>query len=140
MSREYNFEYHLYYDSRSLTSRVIASGIRNYFKLKQYLRERDFDLLLGKLKFLIRKQSSDTTTTSSNSGFEYVDSGTPYHEKELENIDIYDKKNHLLKTIVFDFLYLSTEESKDIKLYKVLNTPNSYLINGKNSKQEFMIK
>src|SRR5690606_5307974 len=104
MNRDYNFEYHVYYDSNSLLIKSIAFFISRFFKLKQYLREKDFDFLLGKIKFLIKKQN----IAGSNVNFEFTESNHDYNESQLQKINFYDKENYFLKSIIFEFLYLNT--------------------------------
>lgn len=57
---EYYFENHIVFDPDSLICAVIANAIANYFKLKQYLRDKKLNEKLHKLTFFLRKKNNKT--------------------------------------------------------------------------------
>lgn len=51
---EYNFQNHIYYDSNSIKATVIAHVIFKYFNFKQYLREKNINVLFSKFKYIFK--------------------------------------------------------------------------------------
>ena len=50
----YDFEYHLIYDKKSFTASILAGIIGLYFRIKQYLRQKDLNKRLNKYKFYLK--------------------------------------------------------------------------------------
>ena len=55
MNKKYDFEYHLYFDKTSIRSKFIGFTIKNYFELKQYLREKELNKKLHLLTYRFKK-------------------------------------------------------------------------------------
>tara|TARA_R110002049_G_C9177204_1_gene562911 strand:- start:20020 stop:21015 length:996 start_codon:yes stop_codon:yes gene_type:complete len=53
-NKEYQFQNHILYDASSIRATLLGKTISNYFKFKQYLRDKNFNLLFSKLKFLLK--------------------------------------------------------------------------------------
>tara|TARA_R110002049_G_scaffold116271_3_gene268720 strand:- start:220 stop:1062 length:843 start_codon:yes stop_codon:yes gene_type:complete len=51
----YNFEYHIYYDSNSMRAFAMAQLLKAFFKLKQFLRDKEINKKLHKTTFLLKK-------------------------------------------------------------------------------------
>ena len=132
-TKEYNFEYHILYDNKSLKARTIAKSIELFFKTKQYLRDKKINDRLHKLSFLLKNNKNKPANTSST--FQFKEFTENYNEADLVKVNYNEDENHYLKNIIFDFLYLNTESLKDIELYKIANKQQLYLISGKTSKQ-----
>jgi len=54
ISDYYHFDCHVLYDSKSLKATIIAQVISHYFCFKQYLRDKKFNLLFIKIKYLLK--------------------------------------------------------------------------------------
>ena len=133
-TREYDFEYHLYYDKRSFLARIISFGIANYYTLKKSLRERKWNEAFHKITFRLRGKARAQTARIPE--VVYAEVTESYLATELRPIDYYDKANPYLKSAVFHFLYLNGEAQKDVTLYQIINAPSSYLIYGKNGQKK----
>ncbi|MET7030250.1 GNAT family N-acetyltransferase [Sediminicola luteus] len=127
-NEEYHFDYHVYHDSNSFTAKIIAWIIIAFFSLKQKLRDKKVNEKLHKLRFLLK---SDKVESSSNLTYEFSELIQEMKELELINIDFKMPQYSVLKTAVFDFLYLNNEELKDIKVHQVKNQKEVYIISGK---------
>ena len=136
-NKEYDFEYHLYYDSGSLMAKFNAYCILNYFNLKNYLRTKNINEVFHKFTFLLKRNKNKA---NSNIIFEYEAIEKSYHDSQLEEINYLDEKNSHLRNMVFDFLYLNTETQKDVTLFQITTEPLSFLISGKKTKQKVVIK
>jgi hypothetical protein len=53
-TNEYNFEHHILYDSKSLTATFYATVIFRFLNFKQFLREKRINVLVSKIKYLIK--------------------------------------------------------------------------------------
>lgn len=136
-NKDYNFEYHIYYDSGSLISRGIAYFISNYFKLKQYLRYKRVN---EKFHQVVYKLRSENSTIDKNFKYEFREIPENYKTENLIEIDFNTTSNSNIKLIVFDFLYLNTECISDIKIYKITNKDKTFILFSKEKKIEIQLK
>ncbi|MEC3908025.1 GNAT family N-acetyltransferase [Tamlana sp. 2201CG12-4] len=132
-NKEYKFEYHVLYDSKSLRSVILAKLIILYFYIKQYFREKEYNILFHKFLFFFKQKNLKT-----NDGFE-----TPYiksmgNEYDLTKIEFYDEQYSFLKRNVLDFLFKHSESLDSINIYKINNEKQSYLIEGKKHIQKII--
>lgn len=58
---KYDFENHIYYNPKSLSSIIIAHSTANLFKLKQFLRNKNINKKISKLFYYIKNKRSSTT-------------------------------------------------------------------------------
>ncbi|CAH8286177.1 acetyltransferase (GNAT) family protein [Mariniflexile fucanivorans] len=129
---KYDFEYHVYYDAKSLKSIITANFISSFFKLKQYLRDKETNKKLHQITFLLKKEKSNT----SEIDLAIIDEKTiSYTENMLIKINGEDVNYAFLKKHAYDFLFLTSEHVDDLKLFKIngINTNTHYLIKGKNN-------
>jgi len=56
ISDYYHFDCHVLYDSKSLKATIIAQIITRYFSFKQYLRDKNFNLLFIKIKYQLKRK------------------------------------------------------------------------------------
>ncbi|WOD43375.1 GNAT family N-acetyltransferase [Hwangdonia lutea] len=124
---KYDFEYHIYYDSKSIIATLTAHFLNSFFQLKQYLREKDFNTKLHKLLFFIKKNQSNNAVSYN---IKPIIKSEEYKYEKTEEIDINKSKNSFLKKIVFDYLYTSSENLKHINLFKCNTAPNTYVLIG----------
>lgn len=129
-TKSYDFEYHILYNSKSLSSTAKAMLASNYFKLKQYLREKDLNLLLNKVLFRFRKKEWDSFNAPDEKSKTIVFEDVEVQDASLEKIDGY---NPQVIKLFFDFLYLNNESAKDVEVFHGSN--GQYLFRGKNSKK-----
>jgi hypothetical protein len=127
-NKEYDFEYHVYHDSNSFTSRSIAHCIVTFFTLKQKLRDKKINEKLHKLRFLLKGKKVESTP---NLTYEFSDLKQDTEELELVDIDFKKPPHTFLKALVFDFLYLNNEELKNVRVQQVKNSPSLFIISGK---------
>ena len=129
-TKSYDFEYHILYNSKSFSSVAKAMLAKNYFKLKQYIREKDLNLLLNKVLFRFRKKEWDSTNASDEKGKSIVFEDVEVQDTSLVKIDAYSPQ--VIK-LFFDFLYLNNESAKDVEVFYGSN--GQYLFRGKNSEK-----
>lgn len=110
---KYNFEYHLYYDTKSIQSVLIANSIARFFKTKQYLRELEMNKKLHKLTYLTRKKTTKNTVIN-----EINESEINIKNDMLTEISLNNDLSYLKKSI-FDFLFITSEHFNSLKIYQV---------------------
>lgn len=136
--RKYNFEYHMYYNPKSIVSTTLAFLIKQFFCLKQFFREKKLNELLHKVTyFLMNRKETDAT---DNLNYELQDTLAHYELNTLVKINFKEGKDRWLTPIVFDFLYLNSEKLKDSNVYQIMGTPSNYLITGRSKSQLLIIK
>lgn len=126
-TKEYDFEYHIYYDSASVKSRGIAFILKNYFRMKQYLRDQKVNEKLHQLTFALKNKSAEKSVKSK---YKFSEVEKEHNVEELTPIDWNTVDNYFLKTIVFDFLYLNSELLKNTSLYEIDHEQKQYLLVG----------
>jgi hypothetical protein len=135
-NKEYDFEYHLYYDSGSISSLLLSYLIILYFNLKNYLRKKKLNEAFHKFTFFLQRSGKDRN--HDHRVFTYEEIDRP-NNSQLTPIDYEDKQIGHLKNMVFDFLYLSGEAQKDVRVYEMTDTPSCYYISGKKNSQKVII-
>ncbi|WP_297695279.1 GNAT family N-acetyltransferase [uncultured Eudoraea sp.] len=124
-SLEYQFEYHVLYDKNSLQSFLIAFYLKQYFMLKQFLREKKINELIHSLRF-----SSKNKTKTNQQKYTLLEVANSYENHPKKLIDVFNKEQHYLKPAVIDFLYYNSETLNDIKVYKILDDTSRYLVSS----------
>lgn len=112
---EYNFEYHILYDKRSIRARSIAYFYYHFLELKKSLRKKKLDVKFHKLTYKLKnkksikpKQEFDTSKIQKLPDAE-----------NLINIDVKNDKNYyFLSRCVNDFLYLVSQPYEEIETYR----------------------
>lgn len=126
-TKSYDFEYHVYYDNKSLKSKLLATSIKRFYDFKQRLREKQINEKWHKLTYKLKKQEVDKTPKFSYSFTEIAAPELPNPEKAI-NYNLTENRD--LKLMIFEFLYLHQENNNAITLFQFLNEDNSYLIQG----------
>jgi len=58
LSSSYHFQNHILYDSKSVSATLLAKAISSYFIFKQFLRDKNINMLYVKIKFWTKKSST----------------------------------------------------------------------------------
>ncbi|ALM06778.1 hypothetical protein SB49_02375 [Sediminicola sp. YIK13] len=127
-NEEYHFEYHVYHDSNLLKAKIISWCIFAFFSLKQKLRDKNVNEKLHKLRFLLEKNKAEVPTKPT---YQFSEIQQELNQLELVDIDFKKPPYTFLTTLVFDFLYLTNEQLKHIKVQQVKNDYLQYIIKGK---------
>lgn len=126
-TKTYDFEYHIYYDNKSLKSKMLAYMIKQFYDFKQYLRDKSINEKLHRLTYKLKGEKQ-----SSEKQFSYNFSATDVTERSssLDFVDIEGNGNNALKLMVYDFLYLYEEHYDNVKLFSFKSDETKYLITG----------
>lgn len=122
---EYRFEYHILYDSKSFKSVMIAFYLKQFFMLKQFLREKKINELIHSLRF-----SSKNKTKTNQQKYKLLEAPKTDKNHPLKLVDVFNKEHHYLKPAVINFLYYNSETLNNIKVYKILDDTSRYIVSG----------
>ncbi len=136
-NKNYDFEYHLYIDKASIRSKLIGFIIKNYFELKQYLREKELNEKFHELSFRFKKNDQGSVTSPS---FSLSKIPKEYHDSELIEIKPFSKEYIVLKRAINEFLFLNSESLCDLKVMRVLNNKSNYLFMGNKASRSCIIQ
>lgn len=130
-NKEYNFEYHLYYDNSSIVSITMAKTIALYFNLKQFLRARDLNTKFHNLTFRLRNRKPDNKENEKYL-FSPIENGAT--SEDYQEITRNSNEWNRLRSMIFDFLYLNNESLKDLKIEKNTLDDHVFIFSGKEKK------
>lgn len=130
-NREYDFEYHLYYDGSSILSTTLAHIIASYFNLKQYLRDKDLNTKFHDLTFWL-KNRKPKKGKSEKYLFSSIEDETIL--KNYREITRNSNEWSHLRSMIFEFLYLNNESLKDLKVEKNTMEDHVFMLTGKEKK------
>lgn len=130
---EYDYNCHILYDSSSLYSRLTANALARFFSLKQYLRDRNFNLFMVKLKYKLnhlinRSNNKKVYEICTIDNFDIIEN--------LQVINLYKEAVNFpfLKRVVFDNLFKNPEPFENLKVYKSYGQKPIFYVIGKKSK------
>jgi hypothetical protein len=122
----YGFNYHILYDKKSIAAVIIANAIEKMYKLKLYLREKNYNHKYRKLIYKLKRKKE---TTEPIDTFEIKEINDFIKTENYSSIDIKDKNHHHLLKHVYSFLFTNPEPIGNLNFYKDKNN-KSYVIKG----------
>lgn len=130
---KYHFEYHIYYDAKSIIATILATSSATFFKLKQYLRDNQLDKKLHQLTFLLKKEKPSNSETLK----QIQPNQVTFTEAMLNKINLDDINYMFLKKYAYAFLFLTSEHIDNLKVFKFndANQNTYYLFKGKNNQE-----
>ena len=136
-TQKYDFEYHILYDSKSITSKFSAFSIKSFFEFKQFLRNKNVNEILHQLTFWLGKKKSPKKTKTY---YEFFEAAKEYQKETLVEIDYDSPENGFLKIPVFDFLYLNNEKLQNTQVFQFVGENTRYLLKSKVKCLEMKVK
>lgn len=129
-NESYDFENHIIYDSKSLKSIIVGNYLYNYFKFKQYLRNKNINKLYSKIKFLLKKKNNAGAVNDINV-VKIKEENFFVHEYKKINLLSNKYKAMRIRPIVNDVLFSNSQPIDSIFLYEHRELKNNYIISGK---------
>lgn len=124
-TKEYLFENHILYDKNSCYSNVLSIVYYCVFKLKQFLREKNINLLLSKIRFVLKNEKK------RNKHFVIKDLEKDDFSKLNSELVSAQSNDYLrFKSVIYDTVFTKPQCAKNVELYKLLGEKNSYVIRG----------
>ncbi|KKN09365.1 hypothetical protein LCGC14_1047340 [marine sediment metagenome] len=127
----YDFEYHIYYDTKSILARSIALSLKKFFELKQQLRQKDINEKVHRLTYRFKNRNAKPKESKTYVFTEITDD---IAVDDLRSLSLEKPENRDLKLMVFEYLYLNDDQYRDIIAYAVPNTTDNFYIIGKTKK------
>lgn len=124
-TKTYDFEYHIYYDTKSVRAKTIAYVLKKFFDLKQGLRERNINEKLHRMTYRFKNQTPQPLKDKSYT-FAEMENGEPIgtaHQLALDR-----PENHIARSMVFEYLYLNDGHYRDVKVYPVSDKDDQYYL------------
>lgn len=133
-NKEYDFECHVLYDSKSIKSYLFANFVSGFFGFKQFLRDQNINLLYKKIKFYFKGKTDNIQSSYNLEVFE--------NDLDFEFIDDFiDDKYNFLRPSVFKYLYKNPELVNNLKIYKgISNNTEVYYVKGEKTKLKITTK
>tara|TARA_R110000822_G_scaffold127915_5_gene263499 strand:- start:5702 stop:6943 length:1242 start_codon:yes stop_codon:yes gene_type:complete len=125
----YIFEHHVLFDQKSVTSTLIGNYLVVFYKMKQFLREKNINLLYSKIKYGInntlkshaKKEQSIEIKDINPSDIDKVSSKFP--------LDSSSEDYSRLKPIIYDIIFSNPQPFNSIKVYKA-SDENIFFVAG----------
>ena len=127
-NKVYRFEYHLLYDSTSPLATTIAWCIKNYFTLKQYLRDQDLNTKFHSLSFYLRNSMSNADQKNQ---YTFAPLDEDITLDSCEEIKKYSEEWNCLSTMIIDFLYRNKESENDLSIKQFPKQKSHFIFIGK---------
>jgi hypothetical protein len=133
-TREYDFEYHIYYNPKSMVSSLLGNFLIQYFRAKQALREQGVNDLLHKSTFKIRRLFSSNRIKTSQKRYrilEAIPESDFHHLKPVTS----EATLGMLRSAVLEYCYLNEEKYAEVKVFEDPSQVNQYAFKGRKSVQ-----
>jgi len=126
----YKYDYHVFYNSKSIKSTSKAFLFITEYKIRHLLREKG---LIDKYHDIKSKIKNKFNTTKS---IEIEIINVDFKKKiAIESeIDFYKTIYNFLRRSIYEFLFNFNEKEKGLKVYKLINHSNDYLVVGEENK------
>ncbi len=121
----YDFEYHIYYDTKSIRAKTIAYVLKKFFDIKQKLREKNLNDRLHRMTYRFK---NTTPKLLQNRSYSFVEIGDDKPIDTAHEIALYAPENRDVRLLVFEYLYLNDGHYQDIKVYKSDKTDEYCLV------------
>lgn len=132
-NKQYRFESHILYDSKSIKSKIVANLTFWFFEFKQYLRDRRVNFLYNRIKFFFKSNSSKDDSATNN--VQIIELNNQELDLDsLEQISIENPNYWFLKEPIFSYLYTNSEKFKNLKFYKKKGAEPTFYAIGKKTR------
>ncbi|NAY91220.1 GNAT family N-acetyltransferase [Muricauda sp. JGD-17] len=131
---KYSFEYHILYCPKSIISTAVAKSIYFFFRGKQFLREKQLHSLYHNIKYKLTRNQEQKPTVGPK--YEFVEAENENFDSEgMEPIDIKQEEFSFLRKMVYNFMYKTRDNVKDIKVFKNNNSDMYQIVGNKKTLQ-----
>ncbi len=116
MTHQYDFHYHIWYDSSYLPTKMMAYILTKFYDAKQFVRKKNINETLHKFVFTWKYGRASKKTR--NQDYEIVALEDQVNTSSMEKVQINQHQNQHLRKAIFDILYLNQLELNKISLFK----------------------
>ncbi|MFL0352520.1 GNAT family N-acetyltransferase [Xanthomarina sp. GH4-25] len=126
----YKTHYHLFYDSKSILSVLIANFIESYFNFKRAFREKNYNKIYHQLKYKILGKNKAEPIVVDTYNVEIIKENIP-NKENLERLDLEDFEMLSIRRAIYDFLYMNPQPAISLELYKPSGNSHYFYAFGK---------
>lgn len=135
----YQFEQQVLYNRNHFGKKLLAYIIVQLLALKGFLKKYNVHILYHKVKFLFkRKEKNRSKFISYIFNKEKLIDGSIDTNKTIQ-ININQEQYSYIRKPVYDFQYLCQEATSDVKIYKLTDQSDSYVIIGNKNKEKITL-
>lgn len=134
----HKYECHVVYNNNNLSEKILAYVIAKLIIFKTFLRRKKIIPITIRLKTFFKKPSKNLDKKQKGEPvFTIKDlSKMPPIDKSLSIVNIDKEEFAFLRAPTYNFQYLNSESSGNIKVYKIITQKDSFIIEGKNKAQK----
>ena len=134
---EYDFEYHIIFDKKSIISKLLAHCYHNFFEFKSFLRNKKLDVKFHKFTYSLKNKKQ----LKPKEEVEIIKLDKLPNALELNKINIKKDTNYdFLTKYLNDFLYLVVKPYDQIESFQVNNMENTYILSFRSIIQQIKFK
>ncbi|MFY0714743.1 GNAT family N-acetyltransferase [Seonamhaeicola sp. NFXS20] len=126
----YSYNHHIIYNESKIGNKISAKIEVKKLELKNFLKDKNVDDILKKVKKLLKKNNSKPQSSYS---FESITNFTP-----LNNSPLSDSELQYLKRPINDYLFNNKEHQKKLKVYEIIKD-KEYMLLGERNIQKLTI-
>jgi hypothetical protein len=133
---EYDFKYHLFYNSSNIMVKLIALWIAKKLQLKQSLRNKNVNTYYYNTLNWLKTNNKAIKIPK----YQLVDHVKLPEKKTIEPVSFREYYDDLfLKRIIYTALYLSFTHVKDLNVYRELENTHIYYLESRKKVQKLML-
>ncbi|MFI1771287.1 GNAT family N-acetyltransferase [Thalassobellus citreus] len=126
----YDFDYHLFYKKKSILAFIILSFEIFKIKIKNTIKLINPKGVILKIKNIFNSKKDFKPNSVSDYNIETIETHK-IDETLLKTININTPEYQTLRLPIYNYLYTSQENIKDISVYKIENELQTFLVQGK---------
>jgi hypothetical protein len=135
-NKKYDFSYHFFYEKSTIAVRVKVFWLIKKLQFKQLLRNQGLNLIY----YSVLRKLKNNGGFKKTSNYKLIDLAQLPDKTNLLQIVIDHQDPYLIKRIIFNYLYLSSVNIKDIVIYKETTSENTFYISSKKEVVKLLVK
>lgn len=135
-NKKYDFSYHFFYEKSTIAVRVKVFWMIKKLQFKQLGRDRGFNIIY----YNILRKLKGNGGFKKKSNYKLIDQAQLPDKINLLLIVMDNQDTYLIKRIIFNYLYLSSLNIKDIDIYKETTSENTFYISSKKEVVKLLVK
>ncbi|GGK28933.1 hypothetical protein GCM10007962_23950 [Yeosuana aromativorans] len=134
-NKKIKYEHHITYNKKSLTSKLLVIIILKLYSIKDFFKRKDSLKFFDNLKYFIKNKTKNENILYTNETL------TEIPDKEnLTKLNLNLEAYSYLRKPAYDFQYLNFESSENLKVFKINNEKNAFIINGQASCEKIIFR
>ncbi|MFT5749508.1 MAG: hypothetical protein ACI93S_000769 [Ancylomarina sp.] len=135
-NKKYTFSYHFFYEKSTIAVRMKVFWLIKKLQFKQLLRNQGLNLIY----YSVLRKLKNNGEFKKKSNYKLIDQTQLPDKISLLLIAIDHEDPYMIKRIIFNYLYLSSLNIKDIVIYKETTSENTFYISSKKEVVKLLVK